>query len=573
VISMPDDSGFGQAEYGQGQPEGSGQPGGNDLPPGAGQPSGYPQDQPGYGAGQPGPDTTHPGYSATQPVPGATQPGYGAAQPGYAATEPGQGATQPGYGAGQPGYGPAQHSYVHPGGYSHHAGYMPGYAGYGSYGPPPPPPPNRRHGVFTHVLVAVVAAAVAAGGVLAFHNSGSSGGNTPVSYSPGGSAVPNPGSGGSGSSGSGGSATSTGEQNVVNKVEPGIVLINTNLQYDSEEAAGTGMVINSDGLVLTNNHVIENSTKISATVVSTGKTYSAEVIGYDKTGDVALIRLEGASGLRTVPLGDSSTVKTGTPVVALGNAEGQSAIIPAVGSITGLNKTITASDDGGSVTTETLHGMLQTNAGIVSGDSGGPLSTTAGQVIGMDTAGDSSNSQTGESLTQPGQSTGFAIPINTALAVARQIAAGHGSSTISIGYPPFVGIYVSSGTSSSPQQQAEQQEQQEGGFGGLGGFGGSSGGTPGCYTSDADLGVPSSVAPVSSGSLVIGTICGSPAASAGLTAGSVITSVNGQTVGAPTTLTGILSKLHPGDSASVTWVSPGGKHTTSQLHLVAGPPQ
>ncbi|HUK71630.1 MAG TPA: trypsin-like peptidase domain-containing protein, partial [Streptosporangiaceae bacterium] len=71
------------------------------------------------------------------------------------------------------------------------------------------------------------------------------------------------------------------QQDIVNKVKPGLVLINTALQYDSEAAAGTGMVINADGLVLTNNHVIEDSTKISATVTSTGKTYPARVVGYD----------------------------------------------------------------------------------------------------------------------------------------------------------------------------------------------------------------------------------------------------------------------------------------------------
>jgi S1-C subfamily serine protease len=572
VISMPDDSGYGQAEYGQGQAEGNG------LPDSGGQPGGYGQDQPGQGPGQADYGASQPSYGATQPGYGASQPGPDATQPGHAATQPGYGAGQPGYGVGQPGYGRAEHSYVHPGGYSQHAGYMPGYGGYGSYGPPPPPPPGRRRGVMTHVLVAVLAAALAAGGVLALDHPGSSDANTPVSYSPGAGAVPNPGSG-SGASGSGGSATSGSEQSVVNKVEPGIVIINTQLQYDSEAAAGTGMVINSDGLVLTNNHVIESSTKISATVVSTGKTYPAEVIGYDKTGDIALIRLEGASGLRTVPIGDASTLKTGTSVVALGNAEGQSAIIPAVGRITGLNKTVTASDQGGSVATETLHGMLETNAGIVAGDSGGPLSTTAGVVIGMDTAGDSSNDESGSIGAPSGQTTGFAIPINTALTVARQIAAGHGSSTVSIGYPPFVGIYVTSGTSSNPQVQAQQQEEQDGGgFGGLPGFGGSggsggSGGAPACYTSDADLTVPSSIAPVSSGSLVDGTICGSPAASAGLTAGSVVTAVNGQAVGAPSSLTGMLAKFRPGETISVAWVSPGGTHTTSHLHLVAGPPQ
>jgi S1-C subfamily serine protease len=92
-------------------------------------------------------------------------------------------------------------------------------------------------------------------------------------------AVPSPAT----SPSSGGTTGTADVQEVVNKVEPGLVVINTTLQYSSEAAAGTGMVINSDGLVLTNNHVIENSTKITATVTTTGKTYPATVIGYDET--------------------------------------------------------------------------------------------------------------------------------------------------------------------------------------------------------------------------------------------------------------------------------------------------
>ena len=188
------------------------------------------------------------------------------------------------------------------------------------------------------------------------------------------------------------------------------------------------------------------------------------------TGDVALIQLQNPSGLHQVPLGDSSKVKVGDAVTALGNAEGQSQIVSAPGHITGVNKTITASDQGGTVTSETLHGMLQTDAGIVSGDSGGPLVNAAGQVIGMDTAGND--------VRMPDQqaAAGFAIPVNTALSVAREIAAGHASSTISIGYPPFIGIYVGQGTSSDPQSQAqEQQQQNNNGFGGFGGGNGFSG--------------------------------------------------------------------------------------------------
>jgi S1-C subfamily serine protease len=439
-------------------------------------------------------------------------------------------------------------------------GYGSGYGtpGYGSGGYGPPRMPRRRAGLLTHIVVAVLAAALGAGVMLALYHPASSNSAAPL---PGSSAVPAPATSPAG----GGSPASGSEQAIVNKVEPGLVFINTSLQYNNETGAGTGMVINPDGLVLTNNHVIESSTKITATVISTGKTYPAKLVGYDKTGDISLIQLEGASGLRTIPIGDSATVKAGASVVAMGNAEGQGSIIPAAGQVTALNKTITASDEGGSVTTETLHGMIQTNADVVSGDSGGALASSAGLVIGMDTAGNNVSFQ-------QAAATGFAIPINTALSVARQIAAGQASSTITIGYPPFVGIFIGSGSSSSPQTQAQQQNGSGNGFGGSGGFGGQ-GGTPSCYTSNAALPMPSTIAPVSSGSLVDGTICGSPAAAAGMTGGSVITAVNGQAVGSPDSLTSILASFRPGDTISVAWVSPSGQRTTSSLHLAAGPPQ
>ena len=355
----------------------------------------------------------------------------------------------------------------------------------------------------------------------------------------------------------------------MNKVAPGLVIINTTLQYNGEEAAATGMVINPDGLVLTNNHVIEDSTSITARTAN-GHQYQAKVLGYDVTGDIALIQLQGASGLRTVPLGNSSAVKTGDSVVAMGNAEGQNAIVPVTGQMTALNQTITAGDQGGSITEETLHEMIETNADIVSGDSGGPLANSAGQVIGMDTAGNDG----GFSVQQ--SAAGYAIPIDTALAVARQIAQGQASSTVTIGYPPFMGVYIGQGSNSNPQAQAEQQS---GGFGGtdgngFGGFGGNGNGSgnQGCYTSDRNLTPPNNIANVNSGTLILGTICGGPAAAAGMTAGSVITAVNGQAIGAPDSLTGVVSKYRPGDTISVTWVSPSGQRSTSSIKLTAGPP-
>jgi len=402
--------------------------------------------------------------------------------------------------------------------------------------------PVRRRGsgnMFTHAITAILGAALATGLLLAFYGPASGG------SLPGIGAVPAPGPAAAPLTG--------GQRGIVTKVKPGIVIINTTLQYNSEAAAGTGMVINANGLVLTNNHVIEGSTKITATVASAGRTYRATVVGYDKTGDIALIQLQNASGLTTVPIGNSSSARIGRTVVAMGNAEGRGIITAKPGHVTGLDQTITASDKGSSTTSETLHGMIQTNADIVPGDSGGPLASSAG-VNGMDTAGNNPGYQQA--------STGFAIPINRALSVSRQIAAGHASSTITIGYPPFIGIFIGSGSAKSPQAQAQQGQGANG-----------SGNTPACSTSNTDLTMPSAIAPVSSGTLVEGTICGSPAAKAGMTGGAVITAVNGRPVGSPQDLAGILSRFHPGDTISVTWVSPSGQRTTSHLHLTAGPPQ
>ena len=456
---------------------------------------------------------------------------------------------------------------------------MQDYSGYGQppqggYGPtmpmpPMPPPPRRRVGLLSYLLVALAAGALGAGSVVALYHPSSS---TPAaSASPvappkisspaplPSSAVPQPSNPNPGISGN--------EQAVVNKVAPGLVLINTTLQYSSASAAATGMVISPDGLVLTNNHVIEDSTSISATTAD-GHHYQAKVLGYDVTGDIALIQLQNASGLRTVPLGDSASVKTGDSVVALGNAEGQNAIVPAAGQVTALNQTITAGDQSGTITQETLHNMIQTNADIVSGDSGGPLASSAGQVIGMDTAGNGGDFSVQQSAT------GYAIPIGNAMAVAQQIEAGQGSSTVTVGYPPFMGIYIGTGSSSDPQAQATQRTGGSG-FGGSGfggpGFGNGNG-NQNCYTSDRNLVAPASIANVNSGTLILGTICGGSAAAAGMTAGSVITAVNGQAVGSPDDLTGIMRKFQPGDTVSITWVSPSGQRSTSSIKLTAGPP-
>ena len=505
--------------------------------------SGRPE-QPGYG--QPG--YGQPGYGQ----PGYAQPGY--AQPGNAQSEqPGYG--QPGYG--QPGYG--QPGYGQPGGQGlwgspPGGGDPPGQPGFGQE-------PPRRHGgrALVYIVVAALAAGIGAGAVLAInHNSPTS--NSSISSQQ----IPSPNSNASGGNGT----TALNEQAVANKVEPGIVDINTTLKYADGTAAGTGMVLSSTGLVLTNNHVVDQSTQLTATSVTTGRKYTAEVVGTDPTDDVALIRLVGASGLKTVQVGNSSKVILGTAVLAIGNAGGTGGSpTVAAGTITALDRTITASD-AGSNNTETLHGMLQTNAPIAAGDSGGALANSAGQVIGMNTAANSQN------IGGAGTSQGFAIPINTALTIAREIAAGKSSAKIQIGGPPFMGVAVAgsatngSSTDTNPQEQLRQLQQAANQAGG--GFGGGSG-QQGCLTNDATSPVPSRVAPVSSGALVGGVFCSTPASAAGIIGGDVITGVNGHTVPSPSSLTAVLGKYHPGDTISLSWVDTGGQKHTTSLTLTQGP--
>jgi S1-C subfamily serine protease len=410
------------------------------------------------------------------------------------------------------------------------------------------------------VLVAVVAAALGAGAVFALQAKSPSSSSSSSSFSP--QDVPSPAS----SPGNGNTNTSgINEQAVAGKVKPGLVDITATLRYTGQVFEGTGMVLNSSGLVLTNNHVVSGSTGLTATVVTSGRKYRAQIVGTDATDDVALLKLTGASGLTSVRVGDSSKVTLHSPVVALGNAGGAGGT-PAVtsGSITALNRTITASD-AGSGDSETLHNMLQTNARIAEGDSGGPLANAAGQVIGMNTAANT------QSFGPQGSNEGFAIRINHALAIAHQMATGNGSAKIRIGQPAFMGIAVASTSPSaassddSPQQQLNQLNQTAGQFGG----GINSNGR--CLGNGAGNPVPRSIAPASTGTLIAGAFCNAPAAAAGLTGGDVILAINRQSVGAPSSLTGVLARYHPGQTVSVTWMDTSGQRHMSSVTLTSGP--
>src|SRR5437773_753225 len=149
----------------------------------------------------------------------------------------------------------------------------------------------------------------------------------------------------------------------------GAVVIDTTVGYQGGSAARTGMVLTSSGEVLTNNHVIRGATSIKVTAVATGRTYTAKVVGTDPADDVAVLQLQGASGLKTIGTTDSSKLAVGTAVVALGNAYGAGGTPSVVtGNIVALDQTITAGDAGGGAA-EQLSGLIETNAALQPGDS------------------------------------------------------------------------------------------------------------------------------------------------------------------------------------------------------------
>jgi S1-C subfamily serine protease len=529
--------GYGEPGYGQGHAA-SGQPG-------AGQPSYGP---PGYG---------QPGYG--QPSGSFGQPGYGG-HPGYSG--------QPGGGFGQPGYGaPSGGGFGQPPG---------GYGAPGGYGQPPRPP--RRRALTTAITyLAVAAMAATAGGlVVAFADSGhqqsaaSSGlgnGGTGNFGVPNNGTFPGGGPSGNGSTGNAGIPGSI-QQKVKAAVSPSLVTITSNLKYagNNAAAAATGMIISRDGMVLTNNHVINGTTGLTAMVVSTQKHYRAKWLGYAKGSDVAVIQLQGASGLAPVPVGNSANVKVGDQVIGIGNADGTGSLSYAPGTITNLNQSITASDDGSGAAAERLTGMLQTSAHIIPGDSGGPLVNTHGKVIGMDTA-----ASTG--LNNSAQDVGFAIPINRALTIAHEIIAGHPTPGLQIGTSGFVGVLVPSAGNGAqshqpdPSVQLRQQRANEERLGQV---------FPApttCVVDDTSAGIPTRIAPVSSGTLVLGSLCHTAADTAGIAAGDVITRVNNHQVTSPASLMQILLGVHGGTKVSLTWVTPADQKVTKTLTLYAAPPQ
>jgi S1-C subfamily serine protease len=283
------------------------------------------------------------------------------------------------------------------------------------------------------------------------------------------------------------------------------------------------LILDSTGDVLTNNHVVDGSISIKVAIQGRS-TSSATVLGVDPSDDLAVIHIDNVSGLPTVKLANSSSLKVGDSVLAIGNALGLGGT-PRVteGSITALDQTITASENGSN--SETLNGMIQSDAEISPGDSGGALVNTAGQVIGIITAGQATSFRTTTS------SVAYAIPSNTAVRIANQILAGQAGGGVLIGPVGHLGVGVETLDSNTAAQL------------GLG---------------------------VTSGALVRTVQAGSPAASAGITPNSAITAINSTAIDSASALGHALQAFKPGDQVTVTWVTQSTTHHAT-VTLISGP--
>ena len=309
---------------------------------------------------------------------------------------------------------------------------------------------------------------------------------------------------------------------LVDRVLPSVVSIDVKGQGSEDQ--GTGMIVSSNGLVVTNNHVIAaavNGGTITVTRSGSTKSLPATLVGTNPMNDVALIRINGASGLPAVTFGNSNSLVVGDAVVAIGNALGLAAGTPTVtqGIVSALGRTVTA---GSGSSTETLSNMIQTDAAINPGNSGGPLLDAHGNVIGMNTAV-AGTLPDGTSA----QNIGFAIPVATIKSLFKSLLAGESVVT----HGAFIGVEI---MSMNPTLQLQY------------GF------------------------TVSSGAVVMSVIPNTGAAAAGIKQGDVIVGINNTTINSAQDVSSVLSSLHPGDKISVKIVR-GSKHLTLSVTLGTQP--
>lgn len=307
-------------------------------------------------------------------------------------------------------------------------------------------------------------------------------------------------------------AEPTDLSSVASQTEPTVARIDTTINYQRATGAGTGIVLDPGGTVLTNFHVVQGADRIVGTVQ--GRPYQADLVGYDRNRDIAVLQLRGADGVPVASLGDSSQLAPGDPVVALGNADGSgSPLTREAGQVVGFGRTINAQDEltGSS---EQATGLIEFAAPVRAGDSGGPVVNTAGQVVGVTTAA------TVNFRMDPGGS-GFAIPINDALATANQIRSRTPTDTVHIGPPTLLGVGVNG------RNQSES--------------------------------LP--------GVILFEVLSGGPAERAGLHDGDVLLSIDGVQLNSANALTDILDRHYPGDVIDLTWIDRAGQQLNGKATL------
>ncbi len=281
-------------------------------------------------------------------------------------------------------------------------------------------------------------------------------------------------------------------------------------QGKQEIGGGSGFIVESDGLIVTNKHVVDDDQAEYTVVMNDGKTYTATVVAKDPTNDIAVVKID-AKNLPTLTLGDSDKVVIGQTVVAIGNALGQYRNTITKGIISGKSRTVTASDSSGQ--SETLEDVFQTDAAINPGNSGGPLLDLGGTVVAINTA-----------VNREGQLLGFAIPVNL---IKKDLASIKANGKIT---RPYLGVRYVLITKSLAEKNS---------------------------------------LPVSSGALVqrgtstddVAVIPGSPADKAGLVENDIITQVNGKDITDEHSLIGLLSAYAPGETIKLTIYHKGDKKT------------
>ncbi|MCU1461262.1 MAG: trypsin-like serine protease with C-terminal domain [Acidimicrobiales bacterium] len=364
---------------------------------------------------------------------------------------------------------------------------------------PPPPPPSpppappaasaSRRWVVAAVLVALVSGG-AAGAVAGRVTSKDT--KTVIDAGPGGR-ISNP----------------TDIHGVLAKVEPGVVSIKTEAYqagpFFPSSGAGTGIVLTAGGEVLTNAHVVDGASSITVELPGETSARIADLVGIDTANDIALVRIRNASGLKTAELGASSSLRVGDSVVAIGNALGLK------GGLTVTEGIVSALDRSIDTSSESLSGLIQTDAAINPGNSGGPLVDSAGRVIAMNTA-----------VAGQAQNIGFAIAIDKVKPVLERLRRDHSGARQSTN-PVAGGAFLGVSTQTGPD-----------------------------------------------GAVVTNVSGGTPAAGAGIQVGDVLLAIDGQPVSGPTDLAAAIRKHQPGDKVTIRWRHAGTDQST-QVTLATRP--